>query len=569
MELIQGICLHRCLVVSIYILVFFGVTGIIREHGYTRSKSLFGSQAHEARISLRLCWVRGSVRRKPSSATQFRFSYRRKAAAQHIIHSIPSANMGTTPSKPRNPGPPRQELSLACGTCGKPALIFESYVTSGPIHELCTTHVSEMCAYLSSSSESVRCQQCAMKQREATEREARHLQQQTELNHQRELERYASLRSQKSAKSRVYAGSLGRNDSRRSNLFTRIKDTLYGEDYLTEPEDTDDEGLRRKGSRRSVRFAEEPRRQASLDSIRPEPPYGQLQQYQPPTQQQQQQQQREVQVPQLQVQTTFPSQPVQPVYQQPAANTPVYANPAPAPAQPSQPPYQPPQGQSSQIPQASPQFNSPYAPPQGQPQNPNQFNFGGGPPQQPSQPPQGQIQPLSSAQPIQIPHTPLSPEPTAIGSFPRNFSSPPPGGPTNVPPPQGLSYQPPPPQPQQSYGGQQSFRSMASNEVTYAPTHIAPETHLTMPESPLDRLRSDYEASRQRLAEVDRQRAEQEIAWAEQDRLRRESEKLARKAEKREREHQRKQELRNRPPPKDSGGQRQPRKSRSTSIPSY
>ena len=55
-----------------------------------------------------------------------------------------------------------------------------------------------------------------MKQREATERETRYLEQETERNHQRELQRYSSLRSQKSAKSGVYAGSLGRNDSRRS-----------------------------------------------------------------------------------------------------------------------------------------------------------------------------------------------------------------------------------------------------------------------------------------------------------------------------------------------------------------
>ena len=88
-----------------------------------------------------------------------------------------------------------------------------------------------------------------------------------------------------------------------------------------------------------------------------------------------------------------------------------------------------------------------------------------------------------------------------------------------------------------------------------------------MPESPLDRMRSEYEASRQRLAEVERQRAEQEKLWAEQDRLQREAEKMARKAEKREREHLRKQELRNRPPPRDTGGQKQPRKSRSTSVP--
>ena len=160
-----------------------------------------------------------------------------------------------------------------------------------------------------------------------------------------------------------------------------------------------------------------------------------------------------------------------------------------------------------------------------------------------------------------MPHSPAIAQPTDLTNFPRNISSPPPGG---APPPGNLSSQPAPiPPPQQSYEAQ-AFQGFPSSQVNYTPTNIAQQRHLSMPESPVDRYRSEYEMSRQRLAEVERINAEQEKAWAEQDRLQRDAEKLTRKATQKEREMKRKQELRNRPPPKDSGGQKQPKKSKST-----
>jgi hypothetical protein len=97
-----------------------------------------------------------------------------------------------------------------------------------------------------------------------------------------------------------------------------------------------------------------------------------------------------------------------------------------------------------------------------------------------------------------------------------------------------------------------------------------PETgHLSMPESPLDRLRQERDASRARLAEIDRQKQEQERRWAEEDKITRETQKLARKAERIEAERLRKVQSRsNRPPPHESSTKK-PKKSRSTYYPDF
>jgi hypothetical protein len=172
--------------------------------------------------------------------------------------------MGVSPSKSHGP---KQELSLACGQCGKPALVFESFVSSGPVHELVSHQVSEMCAFLSNAPDGVRCQSCAMKARDALERENRYLAQETARNN--ELARQASVRSQRSG---VYGVSGGNGTLRRTrsarSLMGRLRDSFFErEDYVTDNEEEETGGgVRTRGSqRRSVRFA-------SQESIQPDMP---------------------------------------------------------------------------------------------------------------------------------------------------------------------------------------------------------------------------------------------------------------------------------------------------------
>ena len=483
---------------------------------------------------------------------------------------VQSIKMGVSSSTPRSAGPPKQELSLSCGLCGKPALVFESFVSSGPIHELCTTQVSEMCAFLAESSDMVRCQTCAMKKREADEREARQLERETAM-----LNRQASQRS-----NQVYSGggSLGRNGSRRS-LLSRLRDSWYDDDD-TEVEDDQGNRLRRQ---RSVRFAPEPRRQASMDSIQPEPQH--LLGYQPDPNTSQQTGYQQGYQPQAQEtgyqpqnQQLLVSAPPQPPASQQPAYQPMFPPPPAEPTlfstQPQQPGYQPQQ----QVP-----HDSTMAQP---PQNPTNFNFGAQPPDQPRQapPPLPQLQTqLDPSQHIQVPHSSVSP-PTQ-GNLPRNFSPSP--QPTPVPHGQShdISYQGPPQQQPQDRSYQpttyptQNFSSANYPPTNYPPTNYQPtnypppggqqQSQLSMPESPLDRLRQERDASRAHLEEVERRRQEQERTWAEQDRLSREARKNAKKAQRVEEERQRKENLRNnRPPPRDNDGStRQPKKTRSAYAP--
>src|SRR5579859_8021065 len=179
-------------------------------------------------------------------------------------------------SKPRSSSSPKQELNLSCTNCGKPALLFESFVTGGPMHELVAAKIAEMTAFLAHAPDQVKCQACTVKQKEEhrrqeqelqnrkereareakarAEREERELRERTQRNE--ELVRQASVKSQRNEVSNT--GSLRRQGSRRS-VFSRIRDSFFpDEDYITEPEDNGDAGsaLQRNASTRSVRFQE-------------------------------------------------------------------------------------------------------------------------------------------------------------------------------------------------------------------------------------------------------------------------------------------------------------------------
>lgn len=424
--------------------------------------------------------------------------------------------MGQTPSKHRHPGAPNQELSLGCSICGKPALVFESFLTSGPVQELATQQVSEMCAIISSSSEPIRCQSCSHKWREAMEREARHLEQETARN--QALSRQASVRSQRSALKRANGGSLRRTGSVKS-FISRFRDSRFeDEDYITDHENTDGEGdggtrLRRNSSRRSVRFAE-PRRRASYDSIQSDTPAMQ-QSYQPSTQ-----------APS----TITPQATYQPSYQPPQSQ-PIQG----PPPQQQQQRTQPPQIQTNLIPPGS--IQEPESPISGAVTTGNFPRNFGTPPPGPSLP-HGQVRDYSYQGP------PATRPPPTPGPPPQQrevgYQNPPPGQP-NVP------YQGPP-----------------SNNVSYANTNgpAPPGSYIDMPESPLDARRRELEDSRAQLDEARLQRRQQEARWKEEERLDRETRRIAKQRNKETQESQRLERLRQkRPPPRDNNEPRQPRRS--------
>src|ERR1700736_2914656 len=137
--------------------------------------------------------------------------------------------MGNTASIPKNQKHPKQELNMSCSLCGKPAIIFESFISSGALYELVGAKVSEMMAFLASNSENVRCLSCAQKHREEQEREARYWEKQNERT--QELIRTASLKSNRSdATGRTGTGSLRRKGSR--GFLARMRDSWFeDEDY--------------------------------------------------------------------------------------------------------------------------------------------------------------------------------------------------------------------------------------------------------------------------------------------------------------------------------------------------
>lgn len=105
-----------------------------------------------------------------------------------------------------------------------------------------------------------------------------------------------------------------------------------------------------------------------------------------------------------------------------------------------------------------------------------------------------------------------------------------------------------------------------------------------MPQTPNERiatLQREYEASQQRLADINRNQAERERQWAIEDAARREEDELARRARKaqkeldrKEREGRKKEKLRSgKAPPRDKdppifGGNNKPKKTRYVSLPS-
>src|SRR5579862_3904491 len=128
---------------------------------------------------------------------------------------------------------PKEELSLACSICSKPALEFESFVSVGPVHELVSQKVSEMMAFLAENKETVRCQACTLKEREQLAHQTRLLEKQNARA--QELLRRESLKLEKNQRQREQ-GSL----RRRRSFIDRIRSRdslLDDEDYLTAPED--------------------------------------------------------------------------------------------------------------------------------------------------------------------------------------------------------------------------------------------------------------------------------------------------------------------------------------------
>jgi hypothetical protein len=150
--------------------------------------------------------------------------------------------MGQTGSK----GHATEQLSLACVTCNKPALTFESFVSAGPIHELAATQVSEMCAFLAAC-EPIQCQWCLNESRGKEAKEVKALEKETRRNEA--LIRKESLKGERL------------DNERRKSLLKRVSSFVEGD------------GVRRTSSGNRVSFNPDVtiHRQPSMSSIMPEP----------------------------------------------------------------------------------------------------------------------------------------------------------------------------------------------------------------------------------------------------------------------------------------------------------
>ena len=427
--------------------------------------------------------------------------------------------MGASSSKSTGP---KQELNFACGTCGKPALIFESFVSSGPVHELAAHQVSEMCAFLSNAPNSVRCQSCAIKAREALERENRYLAQETARNN--ELARQASVRSQRGQRSSGVYGVDGESKLRRTrsarSLLGRLRDSFFeSEDYVTDHEDDDGPVTRDSSQRRSVRFA-------SQTSIQPETPLN----------------------------VTLPAQQVS----YPGPPSAAQSLPPPAPQPVDQVPFVPTEQVTRDI--------------------------NAGPPV--AAPPNLHIQtqglsadtPLPTAPPISNAPLPrsFSPDPPTVAQLQQappnqsytgaSFTNPPPGSERDAPNQSypGPSFPNPPPGAQRDM----AYQAPPSANPVYAQNPMPPQGTINMPESLMDRLQRENSERHAALEQAERYRQEQESRYTETERISRENRKLAKRAEKLRREGKRREDMISGPPPRDvepilGGGTRPPTKTKS------
>ena len=397
--------------------------------------------------------------------------------------------MGTMSSKTRSSRHVSQQLNQTCGSCNKPALSVEWFVSSGPVHELVSQKASEMMEFLAKNPEAIRCQSCANKKREAREREIKQLQEETTRN--AALVRQSSVRSQRSAPAPAPGAppamnrtGLNRTLSRRRSFVERFRDArdafFDGEDYLTEPEASDSEygGLLRRTpsgrsqrSRRSVRFEDDAASEISATG----PPSATQYRIPPPSA----------------TQYRIPAHPPPPPEQTAPHAPPSAPNQHQGPVQAAhvvsdmglQHPPQPPQGASGASGPPAPRRSPPPPPP-------------------------AMVDPARVGESRAIPQ----PDPTYHNPPPNSGQTyQPPGG----PPPQHLAAGGMPP-----HGGgqgQSPYQMSNPSQTSFA---------YSEPDADLARAREELEASRAQLAQVRAREAELNRQWAAEDRQRRELERM-------------------------------------------
>ena len=428
--------------------------------------------------------------------------------------------MGQTTSTSSNGVHTLQQLSVACIVCNKPALVFESFVASGPIHEIATTQVAEMCAFIADAADAVKCQWCLNKERGEEVKEARALEKETKRNEA--LIRKESLK-----------GMRLENERQRSLLKKKQRESvLVGEDG---------EGVRRSGSGRTVSFNPDVTilRNPSMTSIQPEP---------------------------AQLSRVDPS-----LYQ--AAASAAAASPSPAPvADRSLQLYSP-----TPTPSRVPTISGPFAaspPAQNTPAPANVSRSVSMSPPIPVQtartPPTAQLPPNMIQDPsYQIPVQQPAPPETIAGPgsyapqtqyFPAQSNLN--GAPQAYPQPTGPSdggsaaayYNAPleDTTPQQSYP---QYVPPADQAATPAPATAS------MPESQLESLRRRNTEAAQRVADLRRQISQQSRDSAEQRKIERQLAKREEEARRHEQEIERRETLRrNVPPPRDTSNPSRPKK---------
>ena len=444
--------------------------------------------------------------------------------------------MGQTGSTSSHGGHAIEQLSLACSVCNKPALVFESFVSTGPIHEVAATQVAEMCAFLADKRDAVKCQWCLNKERGEEVKEAKALEKETKRNEA--LIRKESLK-----------GMRLENERQRSLLKKKQRESML----ISE----DGEGVRRSSSGRTVSFnpAVTVHRNPSMTSIQPEPE---------------------------QLSVVHPSQ-----YQAAGAVVPAAAaaaaSPSPAPA--AAPSPHP--SNATPTPSRVPTISGPFAgslPPQSTSapgtlsrsvsmSPPIPMQTGGASPLavlSTSSPPTALLPPNMALDPsYQIPsQPPPAPETMArTGSYsPQALHLAahlnPNGAPQEYPQQNGPSaggsaaayYNTTPEDttPQQSYP-----QYVPPANYTAAPA-AAP---LSMPESPLETLRRENEEAGRRLAELRRHASQQQRELAEQRKIERQLAKRREEARQHEEEIERRNTLRrNGPPPRDTSNPAPPKK---------
>lgn len=463
-----------------------------------------------------------------------------------------------------------EKLSLACSICNKPALVFESFVSSGLMHELAAAQVSDMCAFLAEATEPVKCQWCVNKARGEEAKEAKALVKETRRNEA--LIRKESLKG------------IRMENERQRSLLKKRQSVVVDED----------DGLRRTASGRTVSFSPDVtiHRQPSIASIQPEPDHLSA-------------------IPQSYYQAAPATSTSPPIVR---TQTPVVA-PAAAPAP------QPPERTASVA--TVPMISGPFAaaaaaaaPPAAAPLT---RSISASPPipvQSASTPPPPEwfaSAPPSAALPAdmthdasyQIPSQPIpdeamyNPPPApgqaqsstvnlpldgAIQGYPEYNGPPPDTTPQGYHPsqyaspsfdaaPQGYpQYAVPadaPPQSYPPYDAPTNYAAPAAAAVAMPDhrNHIRPD--------PLEHLRRQEREAEERLANVRARSETQKREWAEQDRIAEETKKMQRsiskkreEAKRQEQEMQRRATLRqNAPPPRDTSNPAPPKKAKENKYP--